>query len=88
MRTRSLLPVTLLIGAALLAGCSAQNAPTWTYAPSVHTDAASASQPPDHSGHEAAPPAAAAASGGTLEITAFDLGFEPAQLSVPAARPL
>ena len=84
MRTRSLLPVTLLIGAALLAGCSAQNAPTWTYAPSVDTDAASASQPPAHSGHEAAPPAAAAASGGTLEINAFDLGFEPAQLSVPA----
>ena len=35
MRTRSLLPVTLLIGAALVAGCSAQNAPTWTYAPNV-----------------------------------------------------
>ena len=31
-----------------------------------------------------APPAAPAAAGGTLEINAFDLGFEPAQLSVPA----
>ena len=32
-------------------------------------------------GASAAP--AAAAAGGTLEISAFDLGFEPAQLTVP-----
>ena len=79
-----LLPVTFLVFAALLAGCSTAKAPTWTYAPSVDGDAASASQPPAHAGHDAAPPAAPAAAGGTLEINAFDLGFEPAQLSVPA----
>ena len=87
MRSRVLLPVTFLIGAALIAGCSAAKAPTWTYAPSTDGDVASASQAPAHAGHEPAPPAApaaAAAAGGPLEINAFDLGFEPAQVTVPA----
>ena len=84
MRTRVLLlPVTALVFAALLAGCSAATAPTWTYAPSVDADAASASQAPAHAMHDPAPPAAPAV-GGTLEVSAFDLGFEPATLTVPA----
>src|SRR5262245_5587123 len=88
MRTRLLLPVTLLIGAALLAGCaSSSKLPAWTYAPS--TDApdqvASAGDPPAHASHEPAAPAAPAQAGGTIDVTSFDMGFEPAQLSVPAA---
>ena len=84
MRSRYLLPVMFLVVAALIAGCSTAKAPTWTYAPSADGDAAAASEPPAHASHEPAPPAAPAAAGGTLEITSFDLGFEPAQLSVPA----
>ena len=88
MRTRFLLPFTLVVGAALLAGCaSSSKLPAWTYAPS--TDApdqqASAGGAPAHASHESAPPAAPAQAGGTLEISSFDMGFEPAQLSVPAA---
>ena len=88
MRSRTLLPVTLVIGAALLAGCaSSSKLPAWTYAPSTAApeEVASAGDPPDHSSHESAPPAAPAEAGGTLEITSFDMGFEPAQLTVPGA---
>jgi nitrite reductase (NO-forming) len=87
MRTRFLLPVTLILGAALLAGCaSSSRLPSWTYAPS--TDApdqgASAGGAPGHASHEPAPPAAPAEAGGTIDVTSFDMGFEPAELSVPA----
>ena len=82
MRSRYLLPVMFLVVAALLAGCSSAKAPTWTYAPNGEggEQVASATDAPA-AGASAAP--AAAAAGGTLEISAFDLGFEPAQLTVP-----
>src|SRR5262245_60089630 len=85
MRTRFLLPFTLVVGAALLTGCaSSSKLPAWTYAPS--TDAppqvAGAGDPPAHASHE---PAAPAQAGGTIDVTSFDMGFEPAQLAVPAA---
>jgi len=81
MRTRFLLPVTALVFAALLAGCGTAKAPTWTYAPSVEDgdQVASATDAP-----APAAPAAPPAAGSTLEVAAFDLGFEPAQLTVPA----
>ena len=79
MRTRSLLPVSCLVLAALLAGCGTAKAPTWTYAPGVDDQVASATDAP-----AAAAPGTPAAAGGTLEVSAFDLGFEPAQLTVPA----
>jgi nitrite reductase (NO-forming) len=88
MRTRTLLLLTLVVGAALLAGCaSSSKLPAWTYAPSTEEpgDVASAGDPPDHASHAPVPPAAPAEAGGTLEITSFDLGFEPAQLTVPQA---
>jgi nitrite reductase (NO-forming) len=81
MRTRFLLPLTLLVGVALLAGCaSSSKLPAWTYAPSTQApeQVASASGAP-----AAAPSAPPAAASGTVEVTAFDLGFEPAQLTVP-----
>ena len=79
MRSRFLLTLMFLVVGALLAGCSTAKAPTWTYAPSVDQadHVASATEAP-------APAAPAAAAGGTLEVSAFDLGFEPAQLTVPA----
>ena len=83
MRTRTLFAVTLVIGAALVAGCTpASKLPAWTYAPSTPEPGhqASASGDPPPASHA---PAAPAEAGGTIEVTAFDLGFEPAQLTVP-----
>jgi nitrite reductase (NO-forming) len=84
MRIQTLLPVTLVVGAALVAGCaSSSKLPAWTYEPSVDDgQVASASGDPAHASHEPEP-AGPAEAGGTLEVTAFDLGFEPAQLTVP-----
>ena len=85
MRSRTLLPVTVVIGAALLAGCaSSSKLPAWTYAPSTEEpgQVATAGDPPAPASDAPAPPAAPAQAGGTLEVTSFDLGFEPAQLSV------
>src|SRR5262245_15611331 len=85
MRTRAILPVTLLMGASLLAGCTAQEPASWTYPPTTEPQVAVAAPT-----HHAAPassdaPAAPAQSGGTIDIKAFDLGFDPGQLKVPAA---
>jgi nitrite reductase (NO-forming) len=82
MRTRQLLPVLIVIGAAVAVGCTASKPPSWTYPPDTGNAAAGATQPPAPATSE---PAAPVAAGGTLEIRAFDLGFEPAQLTVPAA---
>src|SRR5687767_14488641 len=73
------------VGAALVAivatGCSNASAgPAWTYAPPPPADAA---------GSPAAAPEAAApaveASSEVIAIEAFDLGFTPATVTVPAA---
>ena len=74
-------PVSMILGAALVLGaCSgAPIRPAWTYPPSRQEAAASASP--------SAAPAAPAPSGaaGVLQVEAFDLGFKPAVLEVPAA---
>ena len=75
----------LAAGAALIAivisGCSNADArPSWTYAPPPPDGAAAA--PGD--GAAASAPAAAAPAD-TITIEAFDLGFKPAAVSVPAA---
>jgi len=70
-----------LIAAVALAGCAASTSPSWSYVPAP-TQAAVASQAP------AAPatmPPAAPVAAQEIVIDAFDLGFKPAQLSVPAA---
>jgi nitrite reductase (NO-forming) len=59
----------LVVAALVIAGCTtASAAPTWTYPPTGQPPGAAASQP---------------AAAEVLEITAFDLGFEPATLEVP-----
>ncbi len=70
----------LVAAAALLAGCTGQRAPSWTYPPAP---AAAVGSP----GAGAATPASAATgeSLGTLKITAIDLGFTPKDLQVPKA---
>jgi nitrite reductase (NO-forming) len=76
-------PLSILIGAALvIGGCSsATAAPGWTYPP---VSGGQASAPPAAASPSASP-ATSAAAGGVLEIKAFDLGFTPASLEVPAA---
>jgi nitrite reductase (NO-forming) len=82
MRTPLLLPTALLAVVALAAGCASTKAPTWTYPADGGTPApvAAASGAPG-----AAPESHAPAAGGALEIDAFDMGFEPKALTVPAA---
>ena len=70
---------------ALVAACSpASAAPRWTYPPRSTGAAPSTSTPPAGSpASSASTPAGQAAE--TLEVEAFDLGFKPSTLEVPAA---
>jgi nitrite reductase (NO-forming) len=76
LRTLSvLIAATLVLGA-----CSgAAIRPAWTYPPSRQAAASGQPSAAPASGSPAAP------AGGVLEIEAFDLGFTPAVLDVPAA---
>jgi nitrite reductase (NO-forming) len=81
-RTRRLTHGAALVAlvALVAAGCTSAAAPAWTYGPVVSPDpSAPVDQPAG-----AAPPAVAAAAE-TITIEAFDLGFKPATVSVPAA---
>jgi nitrite reductase (NO-forming) len=69
----------------VLVGCTAAGAPTWTYPPAA-SPAAPANVTPT------APPsmpmdmgAATVATSSSIDIEAFDLGFKPAEIAVPAA---
>ena len=62
-----------------LAACAAPRGSNWSFAPSGEGPNASG-EPVDH-GASHAP----AAGGGTITIEAFDLGFKPAAVTVPAA---
>jgi nitrite reductase (NO-forming) len=73
----TLVTALLLAG---LTGCAAQATAGWTYAPAADGPSTAAQPSPDASA--AIEPAPAA--GTTLEIEAFDLGFTPAELTVPA----
>jgi nitrite reductase (NO-forming) len=64
---------------ALLAGCTPGATTSWTYPPVTDGGGAGASSAPS------AEPAAAGAIAGTLDLEAFDLGFKPNALTVPAA---
>jgi nitrite reductase (NO-forming) len=79
-RTRPFLPIALLVAAALLAGCAGSREPTWTYpADRTGPEVATATQAP------APPENPPAADSGTIEIESFDMGFRPAEITVPAA---
>ena len=81
MRSRYLLPVMFLVVAALIAGCSREGTDLDLCPERRRRCRSPRSRRPAQRAHPPAP--AAAAASGTLEITAFDLGFEPAQLTVP-----
>ena len=81
MRTPPLLPI-VLVAITALAGCSAAaKPPVWTYPPRAQAGAGApaATHAPGAASH------APAVTGETLEIEAFDLGFRPAAITVPAA---
>jgi nitrite reductase (NO-forming) len=73
--------LSLIVATALLTGCAGGGTPTWTFAPA--TAAAPAAEPAAAVASEA-PAAPSGEVLGTLEVTAVDLGFEPAELSVDA----
>ncbi|HSK53341.1 MAG TPA: multicopper oxidase domain-containing protein [Clostridia bacterium] len=82
MRTRLFLPIALLAGAAVVAGCTGTKAPVWTYPADrdgTGGQVATATDAP------APPPGDPAAAGGTIEIESFDMGFRPSEITVPAA---
>jgi nitrite reductase (NO-forming) len=69
----------------LAAGCTSSGVPSWTYAPAAA--AANGSPAPvdaEMAGMDMSSAAPAAAADQTIAIDAFDLGFKPASLSVPA----
>ena len=74
----------------VLAGCTSAGAPTWTYPPA--SPAAPANAVPAASVPAAAQPSMPMAMGNpatvastSIDIEAFDLGFKPADIAVPAA---
>jgi nitrite reductase (NO-forming) len=81
-RARRLIAASIIVAISLtVIGCSAAATPDWTFTPGTGAppaDAVGADRP--HGTPGTARPALA----GDLEVEAFDLGFRPASLSVPA----
>jgi len=80
----------LVLGALFVfSACASDQAPTWTYAPAAAASpAASGAAPASPAGSASPAPASPGAAGdvaGTVEITAFDLGFKPQDITVDAA---
>ena len=86
--------------AVVLVGCTSAAAGAWTFAPPASATpgaaasasagataaaSASASEGTTQPSSPASSPAASGASAGTIEIQAFDLGFTPSAVTVPAA---
>ena len=85
--------VIVVVLALALVGCVGAEAPGWTFGPTLAPSlGASTSPPPSANVPPSAPPASPATSDAhaspaadKIEIEAFDLGFKPAAVSVPAA---
>ncbi len=82
-RARRLLAAPIIVAIVIsAAGCGSAAPPDWTFPPPAATsaaDTAGADRP------DGTPAAAQAAAADELRIEAFDLGFTPASVSVPAA---
>ena len=72
--------VAVTILATALVACGTAAAPTWTFPPVPSTSGGTGPEP---SLDSASPPAGQAS--GKIEVEAFDLGFKPAAVKVPAA---
>ncbi len=91
MRRSHLLPLAIAVMASLAAGCAQAQGPTWTFPP-ANAAAAVSTAAPSAATAPATSPAPSTTSGGgmaamagTVEITAFDLGFTPKAVTVAAA---
>jgi nitrite reductase (NO-forming) len=78
--SRIRLLASLSVVAILLVGCARAGSPAWTFTPG-----SSAVAGPGGGGEPSSTPAPNAPTGETIEIEAFDLGFEPKAVTVPAA---
>jgi nitrite reductase (NO-forming) len=79
---RMIRTVTIIaVVAVALAGCARGAAPGWTFAPGQPA----ASPGAQNAGHQPTPAPSAGAVAGVLEIEAWDLGFTPAEITVPTA---
>jgi nitrite reductase (NO-forming) len=76
---RRRLAATLAIVAIATAACSSASGPKWTFAAPATPAPAGVDQP------AGTPGTAQAAAATSIDISAFDLGFKPASLTVPAA---
>jgi nitrite reductase (NO-forming) len=86
MRRSLLLPVALLVTAALASGCADTTKPTWTFPPAgAATSAPAASAPAASVAPAASSSSGAVAVAGAIEVTAIDLGFTPKASTVDAA---
>ena len=90
MRHISVRLTAIIVLGLVLAGCTSAGAPTWTYPPT--TPAAPAGASPGNAAPAVAAPSmpmdmggAAATTAASITIEAFDLGFKPAAIAVPAA---
>ena len=85
--TRTLLRLVAVTAIAVaLVGCTTFPTGGWTYAPSPDaTTAAAPASAAAPTSSQPSPSTGVAASGGAIEIKAFDLGFTPAAVTVPAA---
>jgi nitrite reductase (NO-forming) len=78
---RRILPlVVVAVLAAVLAACASPAGPTWTFAPAASPSCGSGAEPTAHSSA-----GAQVSASGKIEVEAFDLGFNPATLTVPSA---
>ena len=86
MRRSLLLPVALLVTAALASGCADTTKPTWTFPPAgAATSAPAASAPAASVAPAPSSSSGAVAVAGAIEVTAIDLGFTPKASTVDAA---
>jgi nitrite reductase (NO-forming) len=80
MRGSPLLSVSVLTMAALVGACSTATAPGWTFPP----PAAASAAPATSAAPAPSSTAAAGAVAGAIEVTSFDLGFNPKATTVDA----
>ncbi len=84
MRHSSLRLTAIAVLGLMLTGCAAAGAPTWTYPP-VGSPAAPANAAPVAAVPSMPMDNGAATATRSIAIEAFDLGFKPSEISVPAA---
>lgn len=91
---RSLLTLTLVASAFLVAACASTSAPGWTYAPPTPAPAATPVPSSDAGeptavpgGTEAPAPTDGGNASGAVKVVALNIAFDPTELTAPADAP-